>query len=61
MSNTLYLTKVAFQNWSKAHEYFFPATTFQIPALWPTGAGELNGSDPQAGFQVIQKYELYYK
>ena len=23
----------------------FSATTLQIPALWPTGAGELNGSD----------------
>ena len=27
----------------------FPATTLQILALWPTGAGELNGSDPWAG------------
>ena len=26
--------------------YIFPATTLQIPALWPTGAGELSGSDP---------------
>ena len=26
-----------------------PATALQIPALWPTGAGELSGSDPQAG------------
>ena len=25
---------------------FFPATTLQIPALWPTGAGEPSGSDP---------------
>ena len=25
--------------------YIFPATTLQIPALWPTGAGELSGSD----------------
>ena len=24
----------------------FPATTLQIPALWPTGAGELSGPDP---------------
>ena len=23
-----------------------PATTLQIPAFWPTGAGELSGSDP---------------
>ena len=24
---------------------FFPATTLRIPALWPTEAGELSGSD----------------
>ena len=34
---------------SKARAYVFPATTLQIPALWPTGAGELSGSDPWAG------------
>ena len=34
---------------SKARAYIFPATTLQIPALWPTGSRELNGSDPRAG------------
>ena len=29
-----------------ARAHFFPATTLQIPALWPTGAGELSDSDP---------------
>ena len=28
-----------------ARAYIFPATTLQIPALWPTGAGELSGSE----------------
>ena len=32
----------------KACAYISPASAFQIPALWPTGAGELNGSDPGA-------------
>ena len=27
----------------------FPATTLQIPAFWPTGVGELSGSNPWAG------------
>ena len=27
----------------------FPATTHQFPALWPTGARELNSSDSRAG------------
>ena len=27
----------------------FSATALQIPALWPTGAGELSGADPRAG------------
>ena len=34
---------------SKARAYIFPATTLQIPALWPTGAGELSGSDSRVG------------
>ena len=34
---------------SEARAYIFPATTLEIPALWPTGAGELSGSDPRAG------------
>ena len=34
---------------SKARAYIFPATILQLPALWPTGAGELSGSDPWAG------------
>ena len=34
---------------SKARAYIFPATTLQIPALWPIGAGELSGSDPLTG------------
>ena len=29
----------------KARAYIFPATIPEIPALWPTGAGELSGSD----------------
>ena len=33
----------------KARVYIFPATTSQVPALWPTEAGELSGSDPRAG------------
>ena len=41
---TLVLTR------SKARAYiFFPAKSFSIPALSPSGAGELSGSDPQAG------------
>ena len=44
----------AIKNWfwpvsmerSKARAYIFPVTTLQIPTLWPTGAGELSGSDP---------------
>ena len=31
---------------SKARAHIFPATTIQIPTLWPTGAGELSGPDP---------------
>ena len=27
----------------------FPATSLQVPAFWPTGAGELSASDPRAG------------
>ena len=34
---------------SKARVYIFPATTLPIPVLWPTGAGELSGSDPWVG------------
>ena len=34
---------------SKQRAHIFPATTLQIPALWPTGAGELSSSDPWAG------------
>ena len=34
---------------SEARAYIFPTTTLQIPALWPTGAEELSGSDPWAG------------
>ena len=30
----------------KGARVHFPATTLQIPALWPTGVGELSGSDP---------------
>ena len=30
----------------KERAYIFPATTLQIPVLWPTGAVELSGSDP---------------
>ena len=32
----------------------FPATTLQISALWPTGAGELSGADPQAGLFCLE-------
>ena len=28
----------------------FPATTLRIPALWPTGAGELSSSDTEEPF-----------
>ena len=30
---------------SKARAHIFSATILQIPALWPTGAGELSGSE----------------
>ena len=33
----------------KGARVHFPATTLQIPALWPTEVGELSGSDPWAG------------
>ena len=35
-----------FRRKSRGARVHFPATTLQIPALWPTGAGELSGSDP---------------
>ena len=28
---------------------FFPTTTLQIPAIWPTGAAKPSGSDPNTG------------
>ena len=34
---------------SKGRACIFPATALQIPALWPSRAGELSGSDPRAG------------
>ena len=45
----LVLTSLNGRPRSTAHAHTFPATTLQIPALWPTGKGELSGSDPWAG------------
>ena len=42
----------------------FPATVLQIPALWPTGAGELSGSDSAGSFwpePVLRTYVFHLR